>query len=513
LLNRYVLKQPMDPVVRSSKVTLSAHLPIYNDTELLLPASLPLSVRVVSLPPEHLTKKKEDRHKILAMIACIRLHGLDLLSDRLLPLSWNDMEERLSSVVVTSFDQAIRNFPTTPEPDHVTREQALPTLRRVYIYRIVQENDRIEAARSMVNGGVYQLALVSECPLVEADSLSWVQGHREFGNVHISLRESPISCVCGDEERKLLTDMFELLLNERWRRRTRPFRFRMKPCNSDSKAPLFPACYLAYLDPAGSVAWDRMRFLVVESRRTREERLDAVVNASTNGSLPHPRIWLPLYDELQEYVVSGPSEQTCGDPNAINPEETYQEFFAKRWNYDVSPSETMVCAKDVWHFPKAIRPPLPPGSSPHPTSLESRARGEMWPLRLPSCACIEAVLADSTVVLDAVLLPQILYSLELRRTAYAFIAHCETKLPVLAGCLQEIASSNIKYIEIMLTAASCRLSTSFEKLEWLGDAVLKLMVTDSLIHSKDLKGWIRYLHEGYLSTSRGGKLDNRPQRS
>ena len=40
----------------------------------------------------------------------------------------------------------------------------------------------------------------------------------------------------------------------------------------------------------------------------------------------------------------------------------------------------------------------------------------------------------------------------------------------------------------------------------LGDAVLKMVQTDSLLYSKDFAKWIDFLHEGDLSTLRSGKL-------
>ena len=57
-----------------------------------------------------------------------------------------------------------------------------------------------------------------------------------------------------------------------------------------------------------------------------------------------------------------------------------------------------------------------------------------------------------------------------------------------------------------LTAVSCSEEASYEKLEWLGDAVLKVVQTQSLIYSRDFSRWIELLHEGDLSTLRSGEF-------
>jgi hypothetical protein len=101
------------------------------------------------------------------------------------------------------------------------------------------------------------------------------------------------------------------------------------------------------------------------------------------------------------------------------------------------------------------------------------------------------------------MVPQLLYYMERTLAAKAFIVHCHTDLPILAACL---AGLSISKVVAVLTANSCGEIDSYERLEWLGDAVLKLVQTDALIKSIDHSVWMENLHEGDLSCARSGKI-------
>lgn len=87
-------------------------------------------------------------------------------------------------------------------------------------------------------------------------------------------------------------------------------------------------------------------------------------------------------------------------------------------------------------------------------------------------------------------------------TAHEFTRHCQKYLPHLAKCLKALSAEQVAEA---LTAKSCAEEDSYEKLEWLGDGVLKMIQTDSLIYSRDFHQWIEFLHEGDLSTLRSGE--------
>lgn len=122
---------------------------------------------------------------------------------------------------------------------------------------------------------------------------------------------------------------------------------------------------------------------------------------------------------------------------------------------------------------------------------------------LPRTACIELPLADPSLFLEAVMLPQILYKVNSYITSLRFIQHCSIHLPVLYSI---ISTLDLEYVVTILTAKSCAVRTSYDRYEYLGDAVLKLIQTDTLIHSNkaELKNWIKCLHEGDLSSLRSG---------
>lgn len=69
---------------------------------------------------------------------------------------------------------------------------------------------------------------------------------------------------------------------------------------------------------------------------------------------------------------------------------------------------------------------------------------------------------------------------------------------VLEKCVSDLP---IDAVTEALTAKSCSGVASYDRLEWLGDAVLKLLHTDALLK------WRRtaFLHEGYLSLLRSGE--------
>lgn len=103
--------------------------------------------------------------------------------------------------------------------------------------------------------------------------------------------------------------------------------------------------------------------------------------------------------------------------------------------------------------------------------------------------------------LHCVLLPQTLYYINQCFTAHAFLNHCHEHLPILARYLSSIPLHEI--LEV-LTARSTSLTPTYDRLEYLGDAVLKLIHTDALmnLNKKELSKWNNCLRKGDLSASR-----------
>ena len=127
---------------------------------------------------------------------------------------------------------------------------------------------------------------------------------------------------------------------------------------------------------------------------------------------------------------------------------------------------------------------------------------------MPVEACLEAPIPDASLFLHCLILPQILYHMDQLMTAQLFVEHCKEHLPILGGHLQKISNDSFESILEALTAKSCILERNYDRLEWLGDSVLKLIHTDALLNSRDLRKWVSYLHEGDLSVLRSAMGSN-----
>mmetsp|Transcript_4940 Transcript_4940/g.14103 ORF Transcript_4940/g.14103 Transcript_4940/m.14103 type:complete len:664 (-) Transcript_4940:96-2087(-) len=257
---------------------------------------------------------------------------------------------------------------------------------------------------------------------------------------------------------------------------------------------------------------------VADYRRSEASRIAAI--RKTEASQRGPRLWAPLYLPNTTYIAFVPSALTCNAPFP-NPEyATYKDYMLVRHSFSVDPNCRLVCAQNLWTEPRKMTP-VTRGTNVHPStcakrkkqkteknglSLERRPQeGEISPCHglravlLPEDACMEAPLADAALYLHCILLPQILYELNRYLTASAFIKHCCTRFDKLGEYLSQVQLDSVAEI---LTARSCSLDCSYDRLEYLGDAVLKLLHTDVLIQSSTLKQWTKCLHEGDLSKLR-----------
>jgi len=59
LLNRYALSVPLDPFSRTSRESLFAHMPFFEEHRVILPSHIPNHVRTVSLPEKYYDLKKK----------------------------------------------------------------------------------------------------------------------------------------------------------------------------------------------------------------------------------------------------------------------------------------------------------------------------------------------------------------------------------------------------------------------------------------------------------------------
>ena len=258
-----------------------------------------------------------------------------------------------------------------------------------------------------------------------------------------------------------------------------------------------------------------MRRRLEEGKRDKKKRTAAVLTLSDKESLLAPRLWCPLYDTTATYIVYGPSGQLS---NSLFPFEkegviTYRDYFRTQHGYVVPANSQLFVAQRLWRLPSRqsnLSASNQKDCAPSHQDVDHRYRypycNGLASVKLSKDACFEPPLADSNVFLLITLIPQLLYCMERNLTVHAFIYHCKENLPVLGACLATLPIENV--LEV-LTTSSCGEGESYEKLEWLGDAVLKLIQTDSLIKSINMTIWIQNLHEGELTSLRSEMGSNK----
>jgi Dicer dimerisation domain len=493
LLHRYFLSIPMDPFVRKRKETLLPYIPSFEEDRLILPVHLPSDVRNVELPVQYRERTRRERQKILSLMACVRLHSHGLLNDRLLPLTRKDMQARILQVAATVVDEI---EPLEHELDDVYRKE-----RRFWIYRLQQTSPALCAYQKKLNGKGHCLGLLTT-ERIELMQPSILQ-HVEFGAVEITM-VGPTSVVCSEREAEILQQIFVFLLNQRWRRgsRNNDFQFRQRE-EYDSVGLRY--YLIGLLFPSGALDWDLMEELLRDSTRSKEERTEAVRQQASCNILQQARMWSPTYNERVRYVVFGLTGNSCDSEFPAEKEgvKTYKDYFRKFYSLEVTNDCPLFGAELAWKPPSGLTIPAAGDENLENAALEpSLEAPRRTSVQLPLVACLEAPLANASINLLCLCLPQALFLVERQQKAGAFIAHCERHLPTLGGCLRKL---DISKVATALTSKSCNSNDNYDKWEWVGDAVLKLLQSDSIMKSPDFVQFIRVLHEGELTLLRSGK--------
>ncbi len=213
----------------------------------------------------------------------------------------------------------------------------------------------------------------------------------------------------------------------------------------------------------------------------------------------------------------------CGAPFLQQDEEikSYSDYFTKKRGFEISDSTRLFEVQRHWHLSQTMlqHTAIFDNCKKNFTTdldrdqsvlqnVEKSCEGLVAAL-LPMDACLEAPIADAALMLHSLVLPQVLYHMDRVMTAQLYVQHCSEYLPVLGSHLRSISKDSFDDVLEALTAKSCGLPDfNYDRLEWLGDAVLKLIHTDALLHSKDLRKWVSYLHEGDLSVLRSAMGSN-----
>jgi hypothetical protein len=234
---------------------------------------------------------------------------------------------------------------------------------------------------------------------------------------------------------------------------------------------------------------------------------------------------LSLLDPFVSYIAYGSSKLRCDAPFPDKKDnvETYADYFTNIRGHHVDKDEQLFAVQRQWYLPRKIHRQtntmmFDVWKQKLKTDLDVPDNilhdGEISPCEglvaalLPAAACVEAPIADASLFLHLLLVPQVLYHIDQMMTAQLFVHHCLEHLPILGAHLDSISKDSFDDVLEALTAKSCIMSKSYDRLEWLGDAVLKLVHTDSLVHSRDLRKWVSFLHEGDLSLLRSAMGSN-----
>lgn len=489
LLNRYFLSIPMDPFVRHRKESLISYMPCFEGNRLILPVHLPSDIRTVVLPASYDNTSRREKEKLLSLMACVRLHCYGLLNDRLLPLTRKDMHTRILRVATQKL-QAIEKVPLNLDSFYNDSR------RHFFVYPLHQKGHFLSRYFDILNGEGHTLGLITTSPFKFIEALELY--HTQFGKVDISVGEA-VCVSCSKTEHEVLQQIFLLLMNSRWSRRSRNIFYEMR--TKEQYDSVIPPYLVGLLSANGELDWKLMHELVAEKDRCVEERCREVGSFSSTVPLPKPRICCTSNNKFSLHVVFGPTGKSCGAKMSHEPEdfETYCEYYKNKYSIEISRDCPLFRTHRIWLYDSGM-PTKPRSKGSSSTDSEQNF---FQSFGIPQQLLIEEPLANAEIALLCLFLPQILYSFERQQKTEAFIKHCETHIPTLGNCFRKIEFSRVA---LAVTSRSCDPNENYEGWEWVGDAVLKLLQTDSILKSSKLKNFVKFLHEGDLSMLRSGKF-------
>lgn len=493
ILNRYFLAIPLEPYVRSRKETLLDYIPSFDENTLILPVHLPNDMRKVSLPIQYHGLSRREKHKRLSLMACVRLHLLGLLNDRLLPLNQKDMQTRILRAATKVFDR-IQPLQLQLDNFYGIRD------RDFWMYPIKQTSPALSAYAEKLKGAGHFLGLLTTERIESMKPL--VMHHAKFGKVVIAMG-APTYLTCSVRQAAILQQTFVALLNHRWARRSRNTVFELRQ-HEEYDAVTLPYL-IGVLSSNGALDWDLMEELLRDYNRSMEECTRVVAQLSADDILRQARVWYPTYNKGIRYIVYGPSGQSSNSKFPIEKEgiESYQDFYRKVRSVDVASNCPLFFAEREWKLPSGLLLRETDGESPDNGMMEPLSEDAVSKsIMIPGSAFVESPLGNASISLLCLYLPQLLFAVERQQKACAFISHCERHIPTLGRCLRNL---DIDKVAQAITSKSCDSICNYEKWEWVGDAVLKLLQADSLMKSPDINPFIRFLHEGDLTLLRGGK--------
>lgn len=419
----------------------------------------------------------------------MRLHENNVLNNRLLPLKRADIQQKLHKSVLQSLKRVI----VETHSIYLTIDES----KQFFVYPLIQ-NGNVFKQNESVFGGNKSLCIISHRQLMGASNFDLDLAHNQLHKVTCSFgtcRRIEIN----ERQWDTCCKFYATLMNSRWRRRTGHLYFEFTGEKDSIHTPFIVSC----LRDDGVLDLDYMVSIVNDYGRNDSERMNSVKD--WNGSIP--RLFAPIYDPNNTYIALRFDEKkSCATQFPDEQYSTYSDYYARRWSCKIDDRSKLIQVQRCWELPSKITSEVKENDFPSAQNhdgggSQGKTCNGLVTVLLPQDACIETPLSDPHLQLHSVMLPQILFELERVETIHAFLGHC-TRWSILTNNIEKIP-----FIDVLVafTAKSCSYGRmSYDRLEYLGDAVLKLIHTDTLINSNDdeFRKWFHCLHEGDLTELR-----------
>ena len=433
-------------------------LPVFGENTLTLSSHLPGDVRHVDLPAEFHNCNKRDKMNMMALMACVRLHKLKILNDRLLPLQRRDIQKMLLELTMNAINVKLAPLETTSLNTEVSVE--------VFIYMLEATGESFEHYDMLLKSDGRRLCIVSTKEFPQAIlPMSFV--HPELGPTYYQLSH-PTKTVITTVEWSELVTFYTFTMNARWTKRdgTTFFRYNMETLNGVIH-PYLIGC----LTKDGAFDWSRMAKSVSDSFRSIDERIAAARDYS-DSQLTEPRICCTIYDHFAFYIILGGSNLTSSAPfpHSERGFETYYQYMADARNVEVDKTGRLFLGQRLWHLPRRSLHEFADRSSFEDfeslsvdKSLDVSSTGTVM---LPQDVIMETTFADASLFLHLLIIPQFLFYVDHLLTVDAFLKYTSKNFPKLGKYLQEISDVSWDPIKEAITARSCGLNSNYDKLEW-----------------------------------------------
>lgn len=410
LLYQFAVGQALDVAARASRTAFQVYLPFYHDTEniLVMPAHMSASrgLRQVRLPDAYSSCNKRERERVLCFLACIRLHSIGLLNERLQPLSKDDIKQRvLEAAGKHPLRKHIRSVSVSVNPQHDGGEW--------FVTPVLQSGTSLYECSKVLDSDDTALGILSRVPLPDVQPLNLC--HADFGDVEIKQGKVFRACL-SDADLELAKEFFEVAFNARWRRRTRKSRFYAKEA-SDDLFGMMAYCVVLVDEVKGVVAWEKMKNIAAEASRDELQRREAVRGTTELGRLAKPRLWSPIYDPMAVYIAYNSSGR-CSDSFPDESYDTFTQFFKEKKGITVDPEEELFTCQKLWHLPnrgdvsgeQTRKRRLESGHCAAQDDIAGPYCTVLYSVKLPPACCVETPISDAGVYLLLLYLPQYLVS-------------------------------------------------------------------------------------------------------